>query len=248
MKQVAYRVDPDFSKYIGMTDADGHLPDLGITGYVTHQATDFLDYAQYCAMNEVQLSALHDLIMDVPTFHHLSSTAIAFWPKTPCWKCKCVFSPHSYIAKNVLMCEDFEEENAIGENGKERIGIFHPFIKYGGIGDKLGFMPYTCEYMDRILLGVWKSIEIDKRLREFLDSKPARLNYEESKQYGGKYWALTCPDCNALQGEFFLKKANKDDGDKPMSTRPQLVVIPKLNGEDTFGGKVVSRLVTVQVE
>ena len=247
MKKLAYKVDPDFRRYIDPNDSVGHLPDIGIGGYVTTQPNDEITYESFMALSDDQYLALEEFLVGDPTYHHLASPAVAFWPATPCWSCRASFSPHGYISKRVLMAEVIKVAGGFAEQGHQAVGICTASFQYTGVGAPVAFLIYACEYIDRVLRGVWKAIARDNRLRDMLACQPARLEYRPSKEYGGSYWAMTCPHCGALQGEHFLKKTRRADDDKPMSVTPQLLVLPKINGEDNFGGKVVARLVAVTV-
>lgn len=242
MKKLAYRVDPDFTQYITQTDPAGHLPNLGISGYTTARAPFDYSFEEYQALDAPHQASIAERLMASPAYHHLCSTAIAFWPRSQCFKCGKPYIPHGYVAKRVSMLEQIEALESVGPRGPERIGLCTPVIQYSGVGAPLAFMPYACEYMDRVLLGVWKAVETDAKLRGMLDSPPATLSYATSSLYGGRYWGLQCPHCASLQGEFFLKPTQGNPNPKAMAGMPELLVLPKLQGEDTFGGKVIGRL------
>lgn len=243
MKRIKIDIDGWFRDFRGTVRSEGHLPDFGATSMAMADAPSDVDPKSFD--DPAILSRFNGDVFSGEGWFYLSEIAFCFWRDVTCWKCGQPSNVHSPIAKLVHLHCDLEVRPEIAEDGKQVVLFSSPIAQLRTSGLALSFMPYAIAHVDKMVACTWTQIAGSQAMQDRLGGVVADVSYRESNEYGARYWAMTCPHCQAIMGEHYLKphpEHSAQDLQKVALHRPpDLVVVPMMNQMPLLGGFFYAR-------
>lgn len=234
MKRLKINVDGWFAHFKRLPADDGYLPQKNITGMVIDESGKFdfePSHTNLGDQNDINLLG-HSRV----SHHFLNSIAICFWKGATCLSCTETYAVHSMIAKTTLASCDVEIKSAV-YLPSEKVLFLKPLINIDAHDTGFCVLTFGTENLDKMLANTWQRLIHEVTANGLIDGEIAKVSHTHSQAYGGKYWALHCPHCAAIQGENFVKPTIGETGETTsfgaMGNPPDLIVIPMLNGQPT---------------